>query len=483
MSLKALKAFATALLIVAAPAALAEQASIELNLGETKTLDVKELAESVSLSRAGVVSVSKGASKQILVLIGKGLGQTDLTVRLASGTINTYAITVNDPNALNKRVDAVRRILASAPELTVARQGNQVIVSGSVRSRAALQTLTSAKAQFPGLIVDATQKVLSETGTVVQTINRVLTENDIGNIQAMAYGRILVLEGSPKDESERELALRIAKMIAPEVEDRTSKTSSAAPSVNIEVLFVEVEKSNDLRVGLKDPSVIDGGVRKVPQDVLAGAQHKGVSGTNGKVAWQIGPLASFLQMVQKRASSRVLSNPQLISRSGEEAKFHSGGTVFIETQTKASNGDTLVQFKEIEFGIHLGVLPVIDRLGQIDVKLKTKVSELGSTKASETLPTLLASEVNTAVTLKDGQSILLSGLVNKRNRKSVEKVPLLGDIPILGELFKSRHFEDDETELLILVTMNRVGGAAQKSDQANQLWKKGARDVEFSIFD
>jgi Flp pilus assembly secretin CpaC len=456
---------------------------LDLGVGESKTLDLKEMADSVNLSTGGVVSVSKGKNKTQVIVEGKSPGQTELSVKLSDGRLLSYSITVLDAAALSRQLDTVRRILASAPELAVARQGRQIVISGKVRSRQAMQSLANVKAQFPGTVIDATEKNVPEANQVVQTINRVLNENDIGNIQAQSYGRILVLEGSPKDESERELALRIAKMISPDVEDRMSKTSSAAPSINIEVMFVEVQKTNSQTIGLKDPTKYDdSGKAKVPGKPLGTATHPGVSGSSGKLNWQVGSLTAFLQMIQTKTSSRVLSNPQLITRSGVEAKFHSGGKIFLESHT-FQNGQQLTEFKEVKYGIELGVNPVIDRLGQIDVKLGTVVTELGAPKYEGKMPTILGTEVNTAVTLKDGQSILLSGLVNKKNRKSVDKVPLLGDIPIVGELFKSRNFEDEDSELLVLVTMNKVGGAEQKSGQAAQLWKKGGRDVEFSIFD
>ncbi len=477
------KLFALLAFFCCSTAAMAADANLELGIGESRILDLKELADSVNLSKAGVVTVAKGNNKATIIVTAKGAGYAEIAIRLASGKNLTYGVTVSEAISLDRQIDSIRRILASAPGLSVARQGRQVVITGKVRTRTGLQALDNVKAQFPGLVVDATEKDVPEANAVVQTINRVLTENDIANIQAVSYGKILVLEGSPKDDSERELALRIAKMISADIEDRTSKISTAAPSLNVEVMFVEVQKNDALSFGLKDTTKIDDkGIKHVPASPLGSATIPGVSGKTGNVAWQVGPLSAFLQMIRSRTSSRVLSNPTLITRSAQEAKFHSGGTFYLET-SRTENGITHVEFKEIEYGIHLGVLPVIDRLGQIDVKLKAKVSELGAPKYEGRLPTLNATTVDTAVTLKDGQSILLSGLVNKKNRKSIDKVPLLGDIPIVGELFKSRNFEDENTELLILVTMNRVAGSGQKSDSANELWRKGGRDVEFSFFD
>src|SRR5688572_28209125 len=109
MTFKSLAVSAAALWLAAAPAASAQSAgTVELGVGETKSLDVKELAESVSLSRAGVVTVDKGASKQIVVLTGRAPGQADLSVRLASGTVLSYLVNVSDPAAFGRQVESIR---------------------------------------------------------------------------------------------------------------------------------------------------------------------------------------------------------------------------------------------------------------------------------------------------------------------------------------------------------------------------------------
>src|SRR5690606_18542128 len=85
--------------------------------------------------------------------------------------------------------------------------------------------------------------------SVVSTINKVLAENDISNLQAESYGRLIVLQGSPRDAMQLELALRIARMIYPDIEDRVSKDSNGAPPLSIEVVFSEVQKKNDKTIG------------------------------------------------------------------------------------------------------------------------------------------------------------------------------------------------------------------------------------------
>lgn len=475
---------ATTLLLTmfAGGTAVAEAVGLSLGAGQSKKLELADMADSVDLSRADVVDVTRGANKAEVVVKARALGAVDLTIKLKNGTTVAYHITVSDPEALGRRLEQVRRLMGSVPGVTVASQGSQIVLSGRVTSRDAVQRIATIKAQFPGLIIDGTDKAAPEPNTVVTTINKILDENDLGNIQAVAYGRLLVLEGSAKDESERELALRIARMIQGDIEDRISKTSSGAPPINIEVMFVEVKNRNHRELGFKGKDGVAKSEDGKELYAVGGVDSKGIAGKTGRLNWTVGSLTAFLSMIQTKTSSRVLSNPQIIGRSGVEAEFHSGGTATFGVE-HVEDGEKKILFKEVPYGVLLKVLPIIDKIGQIDVTLETNVADVSPTPVKNAVVDVVSTRLKTAVTLKDGQSIMLSGLVNRRNQKSVDKVPLLGDVPILGELFKSRVNNDEDKELLILITMNRISGNDQSGDEARRLYDKARKDVEFSIFD
>src|SRR5690606_22246591 len=127
----------------------------------------------------------------------------------------------------------------------------------------------------------------------------------------------------------------------------------------------------------------------------------------------------------------VLSNPKIVSRSGQQANFHSGGTFWLNPGTKSGEGGAVVsETIQVDYGIKLAVLPKIDPLGQIDTAITTSIIDIGARIAGN--ESITKSEVTTSVTVKDGQSILLSGLVRKTNKKKVDRVPLLADIPLVG---------------------------------------------------
>ena len=298
-----------------------------------------------------------------------------------------------------------------------------------------------------------------------------------------------MLQGFAKDPKEKDLALRIARMIEPTIEDGIeSDEFSAGQAMAVDVMFLEASQQNDRGVGLL------GKGKNTGPEAFGQMDWKGKSGTlgDGKVTWGIAPLGTMLQLVQTKGMSKVLSNPRVVVRSGNEANFHSGGTFFIvEAAKKEGEGSSVFP---INYGMSLRVRPKVDPIGNIDTVIQAEVSEVGSNVGS--MPSVTKSKTETSVTLKDGNSILLTGFKNLKERKSVERVPLLADIPLIGEFFKSRRFQDEEKEVLVLLTIKKAElgeeqlkimeklsqAKTQPSDYTN-LDKSSSSQVDFSIFD
>lgn len=466
--------------------ALANTQTLYLLIGAKEVVTLDEFAERVSVPDSGIVDVSRGDSKKKLVVTGKGRGSTNIKVVLRSGKIVTIDAFVSDPSALR----AALVLASSIPGVKAEIRGDKVIVGGELRSPSAVDRLQGAKRQYPGIIVDASVSNMPDRNSVVSTINKVLAENDISNLQAESYGRIIVLQGSPRDTMQLEMALRIARLIYPDIEDRVSKDSNGAPPLSIEVVFIEVQKKNDKTIGfngglgtdIRNGAAVgmDNGDEVVTPGLMG--QVPGAAGKYGRMNWAVGPLSTFLKLIEARSVSRVLSNPKIVARSGQQANFHSGGTFWLNPgKHLGKEANVVVETIQVDYGIKLSVLPKIDPLGQIDTTLTTSITDIGAKVADN--ESITKSEVTTSVTVKDGQSILLSGLVRKTEKKKVDRVPLLADIPLVGELFKSRQAIDEESELLVLVTMSRVQPSNERIQAADKLWEQAGSDVSFSVFD
>jgi pilus assembly protein CpaC len=155
-----------------------------------------------------------------------------------------------------------------------------------------------------------------------------------------------------------------------------------------------------------------------------------------------------LDAAKGKGLARILAEPTLTTLSGQEAEFVSGGE-FGYVVSGGTQGNT-VEFKD--FGIGLGFLPVILGKDTINVKLNVSVSDLVDSP-SLLIPALLTKRsAQSSVELREGQTMAIAGLISESTRSQVEKFPGLGELPVLGQLFSSQAFQNDETELVILVT-------------------------------
>ncbi|MDP3618939.1 MAG: type II and III secretion system protein family protein [Ramlibacter sp.] len=163
---------------------------------------------------------------------------------------------------------------------------------------------------------------------------------------------------------------------------------------------------------------------------------------------------------------RVLAEPNIMAISGQPASFLSGGKIFIpvaQTPTLSLNGGTTITLEEKEFGVGLKFTPtVLD--GRVNLKVVSEVSELSQTGTpfstisgtTAILPSMTTRRVDTTVQLGDGQSFVIAGLIKNNVTEALKRVPGLGEVPVMGALFRSTEFQSDQTELMFVVTPRLV---------------------------
>jgi pilus assembly protein CpaC len=152
-----------------------------------------------------------------------------------------------------------------------------------------------------------------------------------------------------------------------------------------------------------------------------------------------------IKMLHNRKNAHIIARPKLLCRSGEKAEFLAGGEIPIKIATL---GAAKVEWKQ--YGIILNIEPVVDNNDNIATSIQVENSTINDFVDGQ--PAFQSSRVKTNINVKSGEVIVLSGLVNREHAKAVNKIPLLGSIPILGELFKSRAFRSNKSELVIFVT-------------------------------
>ncbi|QGP78839.1 type II and III secretion system protein family protein [Sphingobium sp. CAP-1] len=159
-------------------------------------------------------------------------------------------------------------------------------------------------------------------------------------------------------------------------------------------------------------------------------------------------IAGALDLAESSGLATTLAQPNLTALSGETASFLAGGEYPYTVNNGANNGNS-IEFKQ--YGVQLAFTPTVLADGRISLRVRPTVSSLDfSVNAS--VPALKSRTAETTVELGSGQAFMIAGLMNNEVSNNVNKVPGLGDIPILGSLFKSRNFQRNETELVIVVT-------------------------------
>lgn len=157
---------------------------------------------------------------------------------------------------------------------------------------------------------------------------------------------------------------------------------------------------------------------------------------------------SEIDLLQEQGAARTLAEPSLSTVSGEPAEFLAGGEIPVAVLNQF--GQPIIEFHE--FGIKLDIEPIMDRNQNIRARIGARISSVDFSTVVNGVPGFLERSTESTITARPGETIIISGLVNVDDAKNVDKVPGLGDIPVLGELFRSQGFRKQRTELIITVT-------------------------------
>lgn len=273
----------------------------------------------------------------------------------------------------------------------------------------------------------------------------------------------IVLSGTVSSAQRLQRALDLAQRYAPE---RVSNlmTVGGVQQVMLKVRFAEMQRS----VSKSLSSSVALGHSNVSAETgtwLSGTNGLGnpvnvQSGTTGAIAFQFGvgsvEVGLLLEALEEKGVARTLAEPNLISLSGQEAKFLAGGEYPIPVSQ--DGGTVTVEFKP--FGVELDFIPRVVDGDLINLELKAAVSSLDASNAYSdgtfSISAFKRRETSTTVELRDGESFAVAGLLQDDFQDNSSQVPWLGDIPVLGALFRSADYQRAQSELVIIVTAHLV---------------------------
>jgi pilus assembly protein CpaC len=357
-------------------------------------------------------------------------------------------------------------------------------------------------------------EVAIDTGNLQHNIQ---SSTGTRGIRVSATEGQVVLSGTAADAVVAERAMAIAQGIVPKGGVVVNAMNVAGPQqVMLEVRFLEVNRSagRDLGVNLFAANANGTNIAQTGLGDVARAGRTPIGNgappstlpllsTVGTLASGATPYGSLLTSVlrlnngmsidslvtalETKGVLRRLAEPNLMALSGDSARFLAGGEFPVPVaSTAGTNGAPTVTIQFKTFGVELAFVPTVLSRGVINLRVEPSVSELDFSNAvtinGTTIPALSSRNARTTVELRDGQSFAIAGLLQTRNRENVSQVPWIGSVPVLGTLFSSKSYQQEETDLVIIVTPRLVAPAAPGQTLASPLDSRlPPNDVDFFL--
>ncbi len=379
------------LLVLAAPAGLfAQQDSLlSLQVGEVKVLGIPDVAR-VAVGDGQVLNAVTTDEKEVIIF-ARHAGSSALQIWSANGQRHRYQVDVA-PEGARQIQEELRSVLERIPNARVSAVGDKLMVEGDDLSDRDRERVAALGKRYPQLL-DFTSQV--------------------------GWDRMVLLD------------VQVVEVPRSELQELGVRWNPAA--------------EGGINAGLS----WDGGSKRLAERpgetvvpiAFPATVAAGYFGVNALLSARINAMA-------QTGTAVVLAQPQLLARSGATAEFLAGGEV--PYSTVDNNGNTNTAFKP--YGVSLRITPQIERNGAVRSRIEVEVSSVDPSFSVPNGPSLKTRRASTEFNVRSGQTLVLAGFLSREESRNADKVPGLGDVPILGRLFKSTRFQRNETELAIFVT-------------------------------
>jgi pilus assembly protein CpaC len=291
-------------------------------------------------------------------------------------------------------------------------------------------------------------EVTADGGAIERHLTTLFPDEDI---QVTARGSTLILSGRVSSAFVARRALEVAEGSGAVLIDNLQ---TPAPSqIMLQVRFAEVSRSALESFGNQVIDVLN------PDLVSTDGDWRGITNSDGVVELSLissdAHLRAVIRAFKETGDFKSLAEPTLLALDGQQASFLAGGEFpFPVIQSGTSSNAVTIEWRE--FGVRLNFTPTVTNIGNIRLDIAPEVSTLdfagGLTLSGFQIPAILSRRAQTQVELREGQHLAIAGLLDRSIQESVRKLPFLGDIPILGSLFRSTDERQQVTELLVIVS-------------------------------
>ena len=404
--------------------------AITVTVNKSMVFRLAERAKRVSVSQPQVADVLVVAPSQLLIN-GKNVGTTSLIIFDEKGTVSNYDLIVApDIAAMRGQL----RTIFPNEKIEISTSGPAIVLKGEVSNETVYDRVLEIATTY---LPPKPPAAIAGSSTAV-TVNPTNLKPSIG--AGFTGGGQLAFEDAQDMTSVNRFTNRKTEGIVDLLVIKEVR------QIELDVVVAEVSLDKAREVGFNFTFTGPANGVTSATSILGGAISPFLGAPNGSFTYINGArtLSSLYRLLQSRDISEILAQPRLVIKNGRSGQFLSGGE-FPITQVTANTSTT--EFKE--FGVRLGFVPTITWSNRIDLLVLPEVSEptLINNVTSFTVKRTLS-----RVELHEGESLIIGGLLDRRIAKDLNKFPILGDVPILGTLFRSTKFSNRESELIFVIT-------------------------------
>ncbi|MGN8834303.1 type II and III secretion system protein family protein [Allisonella histaminiformans] len=303
----------------------------------------------------------------------------------------------------------------------------------------------------------------------------------------MMNGKVLI-RGKVKNQYDHDTAMKIAQLYTGSSSDGVNNVVDLMDlthptQVRLEAQIIEINADDEKNLGIQfwTPALGDSTDEQGPvNQIFAGEDF--VNSRGGTLGWlgrHVSNINATVQALVSNGKAKILSRPSITTMSGQKADILIGGRIPIPT----ADGDGKISVDWREYGVRLNIEPVVDAENKITSKVHAEVSTLdyghGVTQNGFVVPALASREADAVINVRSGMTMAIGGLLNSEDSKTVTKVPLLGDLPIIGQFFRHTSNTRDKREMIILITPTLVSDDSPvgMSQQMKGKYEEGERYV------
>ena len=371
-----------------------------------------------------------------------------LSTSVAAAYVQPLYLEINQATLFNASsyADIIRVAIANPAIADVNVINNRTLNIIGVSPGTTSLTVWTDNGMQQDFIVNVSNKDSGTSNAIKKAIN-------IPGVQVEKVGDKILLKGKVRNQYEKQQANNVAVMYVSNPENVINMLEMDNPTqINLAAMVIDISNADAKELGIMTGS---SGTVETKAGDFSGISFGSFYG--GQDYKQFGPhvynnINFKLNLLIKQGKARILSRPNVTTMSGEEAEILIGGEIPLPTSNK--NGDISITWRE--YGIKLHIKPTATPDNNITTGVNAEISSLDNSNAVTTnagiIPALLSRKASTVITIPDGETMSIGGLMNNSESKNVNKIPLLSSIPIIGEFFKYTSTSRDRHELVILIT-------------------------------